>query len=208
MDIYVSLDFTDLKRALEVASKVVQAGIKHLEVGTPLIKSQGISAIRTIKDRFPEITVFADMKTVDTGRLEATLAFNAGADIVSVLGVAPDNTILGALEAARDQDKAVLVDMIGSREPLKRAIEVKKLGARMICFHTGIDEGTIAENVEFLKNVKSKLANIRIGAAGGITVDTILHIKPYVDFVHIGRAIAKAEDPYSSAIRFIKTVEG
>jgi len=207
LDIYVSLDFTDLEKALEIASKVVRAGIKHLEVGTPLIKSRGISAITTVKKRFPGVTVFADMKTADTGRLEASMAFDAGADIVSVLGVASDSTIAEALEVASDRGKTILVDMIGLKKPVERAIEVKKIGAKMICFHTGIDEGTIVENTELLRDAKSRLVNVLVGAAGGITVDTITQIKPYVDFVHVGRAITKAEDPYSSAVSFIKAVE-
>ncbi len=207
MDIYVSLDLIDIEKALEIASKVVRAGIRHLEVGTPLIKSRGISAVTTVKKRFPGITLFADMKIVDTGRLEASMAFDAGADIVSVLGVASDNTISEALDSARDRGKTILVDMIGSKEPVERAVEVRKIGVKMICFHTGIDEGTIAENMKLLRDAKNRLVNVLVGAAGGITVDTITRIKPYVDFVHVGRAITKANDPYSSAVAFIKAAE-
>ena len=38
---------------------------------------------------------------MDAGEHEANLAFNAGADIVTVLGVAHDETIRGVVRAAR-----------------------------------------------------------------------------------------------------------
>ena len=43
----------------------------------------------------------ADLKIMDAGEHEANLAFNAGADIVTVLGVAHDETIRGVVRAAR-----------------------------------------------------------------------------------------------------------
>ena len=44
--------------------------------------------------------------------MEASLAFQAGVDIVTVLGLAPDSTILGALESARTYQKQVMLDMM------------------------------------------------------------------------------------------------
>jgi 3-hexulose-6-phosphate synthase len=49
-----------------------------------------------VKAAYPDKLVFADMKTMDAGELEADLAFNAGADIMTVLGSAGDSTIAGA----------------------------------------------------------------------------------------------------------------
>ena len=45
----------------------------------------------------PTATLLADLKIVDAGELEAQIGFDAGADIVTVLGVAHDVTIQGAL---------------------------------------------------------------------------------------------------------------
>ncbi len=49
--------------------------------------------------------VFADLKTMDAGEPEAEIAFEAGADLVSVLGSADDSTIAGAVKAACADDK-------------------------------------------------------------------------------------------------------
>ena len=64
----------------------------------PLIKQQGLSVVTNVKAAYPDKLVFADMKTMDAGELEADLAFNAGADIMTVLGSAGDSTIAGAVK--------------------------------------------------------------------------------------------------------------
>jgi len=66
----VALDFINASRAMTVARESVQAGADWLEIGTPLIKSEGMQIIRQIREEFPDITLVADMKTMDTGALE------------------------------------------------------------------------------------------------------------------------------------------
>ncbi len=57
----LALDFVDLHRAVLVAEKAVPAGVDWLEAGTPLIKSEGLDAVRDLKRRFPALTIVADM---------------------------------------------------------------------------------------------------------------------------------------------------
>ncbi|MHC5039293.1 MAG: orotidine 5'-phosphate decarboxylase / HUMPS family protein, partial [Planctomycetota bacterium] len=45
----VALDFVNLKRALKVARESVEGGADILEAGTPLIKSEGLDAVRALK---------------------------------------------------------------------------------------------------------------------------------------------------------------
>ncbi len=52
-----------------------------------MVKSAGIAAVTAIKAAHPDKLVFADLKTADAGELEAELAFEAGADLVTVMGV-------------------------------------------------------------------------------------------------------------------------
>ena len=82
----VALDFVNLKRALKVAQQAVPAGVDWLEVGTPLIKSEGVESIRVLRKNFPHIPLVADLKIMDVGRVEAEIAFKAGADMVCVMG--------------------------------------------------------------------------------------------------------------------------
>jgi 3-hexulose-6-phosphate synthase/6-phospho-3-hexuloisomerase len=66
----VALDFVDLPRALAVAAEAVAGGADWVEAGTPLIKSEGLRAVRELKQAFPDRLIVADMKTMDAGRTE------------------------------------------------------------------------------------------------------------------------------------------
>ncbi|MHC4453378.1 MAG: orotidine 5'-phosphate decarboxylase / HUMPS family protein, partial [Planctomycetota bacterium] len=81
----VALDFINLKRAVNIAKEAVEAGVDWIEAGTPLIKSEGLDSVRVLRKEFPTITIVADMKTMDAGRLEMETAAKAGADIAVVM---------------------------------------------------------------------------------------------------------------------------
>ena len=72
--VQVALDFVDLPRALQVAREAVAGGVDWVEAGTPLIKAEGLAAVRALKAEFPDRTVVADMKTMDAGRTEVEYA--------------------------------------------------------------------------------------------------------------------------------------
>ncbi|RCV64579.1 3-hexulose-6-phosphate synthase, partial [Methanophagales archaeon] len=97
----VALDLLELKRALEIGKESLEGGANWLEVGTPLIKSEGMNAIRTFRVAFPDVTLVADMKTMDTGAIEVEMAAKSGASVVSILAVADDAVIEEAIKSAR-----------------------------------------------------------------------------------------------------------
>ncbi|MBE3068519.1 MAG: orotidine 5'-phosphate decarboxylase, partial [Chloroflexi bacterium] len=94
----LALDFLDLPRALDVAAEAVLGGVDWLEAGTPLIKSEGLEAVRQLKRRWPDHTIVADLKTMDAGRFEMESAAKAGARVAGVLGAASDSTISECVE--------------------------------------------------------------------------------------------------------------
>ena len=58
----MALDFENLDDALAVSKKVAPF-VDILEAGTPLIKSEGIRAIRALKEAHPDKLVCADLKS-------------------------------------------------------------------------------------------------------------------------------------------------
>ena len=74
----LALDFVDLSRALRVAAMAVPEGIDIVEAGTPLIKSEGLDAVRELRKAFPDKAILADLKTADAGRIEMECAAKAG----------------------------------------------------------------------------------------------------------------------------------
>ncbi|HHF58600.1 MAG TPA: bifunctional hexulose-6-phosphate synthase/ribonuclease regulator, partial [Thermoplasmatales archaeon] len=164
----VALDLINGHRAIQIAKEAVEGGADWLEAGTPLIKSEGLEIVRKLKKEFPDKTIVADMKTMDTGALEVEIASKAGADVVCILGVADDETIKEAVRASRKYGTKVMVDVIGVDNKVKRAKELEKLGVDYICVHVGIDEQMRGENpIEITKEIVKNI-DIPVAIAGGL----------------------------------------
>ena len=99
--------------------------IDIIEIGTPLIIKEGLKSVLKIKKKFPKQTVLADLKIMDAGLLEAQIGFDAGADIVTVLGLASTKTLNGVKQAAVKNEKEVMVDMINHPCPEKNGMSLK-----------------------------------------------------------------------------------
>ena len=82
----------------------------------------------------------ADLKTIDVGRIEVEMATKSGADIITVLLLADNSTIIDSVKAARKYGAKIMVDLINHPEPVKRAKEVEKMGVDHLCVHVGIDQ--------------------------------------------------------------------
>jgi 3-keto-L-gulonate-6-phosphate decarboxylase len=82
----------------------------------------------------------ADMKTMDAGSYEAALAFEAGADVVTVLGCADDETVRGAVREANRAGRFVAADLIAVPNQVQRAQQLEQLGVHYIGIHTGLDQ--------------------------------------------------------------------
>lgn len=135
----VALDIMQVGRSVPIAKEAVEGGADWIEAGTPLIKSGGADAIRILRKEFPDRKIVADTKTMDVGAFEVEIAAKAGADIITVLGLADDSTISEAVSAGRKYGAEIMVDMINVPDKTSRSKEVETLGASYICLHMGID---------------------------------------------------------------------
>ena len=199
----LALDHENLARALKVAKEAMAGGVDWIEAGTPLIKSEGLNAVRALRREFPSATIVADMKIIDAGRLETECAVKAGADIVHVLGPASDATVIECIEAARRYDAKIAVDLLGleSRERIvQRAKEVELMGAFSVCIHTPIDMQMQAElPFDDLKAVASAVS-IPVAVAGGINSETAVDaIEAGASIIIVGGAITKSPDAQRAA---------
>ncbi len=206
----VALDFTDLDTAIRVGEMAIEGGCDILEAGTPLIKSIGIESVRKLRHAFPRTQIVADMKIIDAGRIEARLAAEAGADIITVLGVADDSTIKDVISEAKSHGVSVCGDLITIKDPVKRAIELESLGIDMVCVHIGVDVQkargiTVKELINEIRLI-SRSVSIPVCVAGGINSDIV---KDLLDagakVIIVGSAITTAPNP-REATRVIKEI--
>jgi 3-hexulose-6-phosphate synthase/6-phospho-3-hexuloisomerase len=191
----VALDFYNLSRALTVAEEAVAGGAHWIEAGTPLIKSEGLEAVRQLRARFPNHTIIADMKTMDAGRTEVELASKAGANIVGVLGAASDSTIRESVEVARNYGCRIIADMIGVADAVERAKEVVALGVDYVGIHIAIDEQMRGVSpFEVLARV-TRAVDVPVAVAGGIHSENVAQaIEAGAKIIIVGGAITKATD--------------
>jgi 3-hexulose-6-phosphate synthase/6-phospho-3-hexuloisomerase len=204
----LALDFVDLKRAVKNAEAAVAGGADWLEAGTPLIKSEGLEAVRELRRRFPQATIVADMKIMDAGRIEVEAAAKAGANIVDVLGAASDATIRECVEAGRNYGARIVVDLIAVKDPLSRAKEVEGFGAHMVTVHCSIDEQMEGKDPFETLRAVAQSVSVPVGVAGGINSETAaLALEAGAAFVIVGGAITKAVDPKEAASTIKKAME-
>jgi len=191
----VALDVLELKRALQIAQESIDGGADWIEVGTPLIKSEGMQAIRSMRDRFPDSIIIADMKVADTGTLEVEMAAKAGASIVCVLGDADDSVIAESVRAARLYGIRIMADLINVKDPINRAPELEAMGVDIICAHVGIDQQMMGKNSIELLTALSGLIHVPLAVAGGIGRESAGEaIKCGADIVIVGGWIVRSAD--------------
>ena len=193
----------DLRSALDMLS-AVHPFVDIIEVGTPLVFRAGMAAVRRIRELYPQLTLVADLKIMDAGRAEADIAFCAGADVVTVMALAADATIAGALESARSYNKRAMADMMQVADTRSRALELVELGCDLLCLHTAHDQqAALGSPFAQLADLRDALPSTGLAIAGGVklpALSQILPLKPQV--IIVGSAITAAADPRESAMQF------
>ncbi len=204
----MALDLLELDRSIQIAKEAALGGADWIEAGTPLIKSEGMDAVREMKKALSGVKIVADMKTVDTGAMEVEMAAKAGADIVAMLASSDDSTIADAMRAARKYGVKLMMDLLTVPDPVKRSIELDALGVDYICVHVGIDQQmTGKDTIDFLKEIV-KVVKTPVAAAGGIdSVTGARAIASGAAIVIVGGSIVRSADVTASARKLREAID-
>ena len=204
----VALDLVHSDRALAIATEAVKGGADWIEVGTPLIKSEGMDVVRALKAAFPGNIIVADMKTIDVGGMEVEMAAKSGAGVVVILGLSSDPTITEAVLSARQYGSKVMVDLFNVADKPARAAELEKMGVDYICVHVGVDEQMVGGSPLSELSSVAEAVSIPVAAAGGINSETAAEVvKAGASIVIVGGAITKARDAADAASKVIEAME-
>jgi 3-keto-L-gulonate-6-phosphate decarboxylase len=139
----ISVDVPTIELGLSVAVAALAGGVNIVEMGTPLLKNQGIANVApAFRRKFPEALLLADLKTMDGGAFEARAVYTGGGNIVDFLALAGVDTakaICGVRDELRRSDPAlarlVFTDiMVPHQGPARQAADV---ALRMI--EAGVD---------------------------------------------------------------------
>jgi 3-keto-L-gulonate-6-phosphate decarboxylase len=142
----------------------------------------------------PGTWVHADLKTADDAVTEVTLALDAGAWSVSVLGLASDTTIEAAVRTAHARSGEVVVDLMLTTAA-RRADLAARLDPRVrLAAHVGKDDQAVGVDVRAMLGTWS--AGRRLAVAGGLGLGDVPSLRDVPDLrLVVGSAVTKAHHP-------------
>lgn len=196
------LDNPDLTASLAAAQKA-QSQVDVIEVGTILAVENGMQAVRIMKSLFPDHIVLADIRIIKAGGKLAKLAFDSGADWVTVMSDASNDTIEAVVKEAKSRENKDVQIEINRSFTDEQADYWRSLGITQLIYHRSnevVDEEEkwSPQVIERLKGLAEK--GFQLSITGGLAVDEIKLFKDVPVYCFIaGRRIANAEDPLSAA---------
>lgn len=205
----LALDTYDLPSALGPLQQAADH-IDIIEVGTILCLAEGMSAVRVIRSLFPEKTILADVRIAEAGGIIAKMAFEAGADWVSVVSGAAPETAEVVYDVARQHAGDVQIEL-SDGWTWALAERWREIGIDQAIIHRSRDaeaQGTLAWGADDLDNIQ-RLAGMgyRVTVAGSVNVADIPAFAGIPVHIFIaGRAIRDADDPAHAAAAFQKAI--
>jgi len=207
----IAIDAPDLGVVEKVLKNVPKNDHLIIEAGTPLIKRYGLSVISKIRELRKDAFIVADLKTLDTGNLEARMAAD---NLVCGLlrdGLAPIAPIEKFIEEARKVGIYSIIDTLNMDNPAK-LIAALKNKPDIVELHRGIDtESHSAEhawgNIHDIKKAAGG-KKLLVAVAGGVKVENVeTALKGGADILVVGRSITNAKDIEGESRRFLQAMK-
>lgn len=171
----IALDQTDLKSGVEVAAAAANA-VDIMEIGTILAFAAGMEAVSTIRKNHPKHIVVCDLKTTDGGAILAKMAFDAGADWLTVSAAAHIATIAACKKVADEYDNREIQIEIYGNWTLDDARDWVKLGIKQAIYHRSRDaelagKGWTEEDLQKMRALSD--IGLELSITGGIVPEDI-----------------------------------
>ena len=135
--IQIALDQTNLKDALVVANNV-ESFVDVIEIGTILAFAEGMNAVSTLRRNHLSHIIVCDMKTTDGGAILSKMAFEAGADWITVSAAAHIATITACKKVADEFKREIQIELYGNWT-LDDAQRWVDLGIKQAIYHRSRD---------------------------------------------------------------------
>jgi 3-hexulose-6-phosphate synthase len=206
--IQIALDYTTVDEALAMAKIGIEAGVDWLEVGTPLIISQGLAPIGDMVRAFPGYPVLADYKTMDSGGKNVHRTKTHGGHLMTVCANAPDETIRSAIEASNVAGVWVVADTIGVKQQVLRAQQCAEWGVHMVYLHYGADQRAAdasRDSTQWLDEVLSAVS-VPVGVGCFGVEDAVHAVERGAELVAIGHPLISDANPLEELRRFVAEV--
>jgi 3-keto-L-gulonate-6-phosphate decarboxylase len=192
MKLHVSFDMADLAKAHSIAQQIAEH-ITTVHIGSLLLYSHGIEAIKSFKASFPHLEIIVDSKIIDRAKEATSIIMGAGADWTTVMAGAPKEIIHSACAAAHNENKNIFIDLLDSCSLGQSALEAQSMGGDALIFHgpySNSSDPILIDNWNMVRN--NTTLPIFIATSRSI-LDTALNLNP--DGVIVSKLITESENP-------------
>ena len=172
--IQIALDQTNLTDAVAVASNV-HSYVDVIEVGTILAFAEGMNAVSTLRKNHPDHILVCDMKTTDGGAILSRMAFEAGADWITVSAAAHIATIEACKKVADEFSGEIQIEIYGNWT-MEDAQAWVDLGITQAIYHRSRDAelaGIGWTDADISKMRQLSELGIKLSITGGIVPEDI-----------------------------------
>ena len=204
MSAQLQLVYDHGKRHEVIAGANEMAGhVDIIEIGYPELITFGLDVVKEIHEAHPDLKLCVDAKVFHGGSGVTRRCFEAGASIVTVLGMAPNPVIQQMVRHAREYGGKIMCDVDGIKRVGKRVAEVDALGVDYVSIASGFlveheydlnkpDHGSIFQvrPLELAGAVKRNLIHAQLAIGTGINesnIDLVMKLNPSI--VMVGRGI-------------------
>ncbi len=204
----IALDSVELETALLDAANIA-AHVDIIEVGTVLAFSKGSEALDQLRALYPKHILVCDMKLLDAGETLAHMAFEHGANYITVGAAAHIATVQAAKAVADEFNGEVQIELFGKWD-MDDAKAWLDSGITQAIYHRSKDAQSAGQNwsEQDLKTM-SQLSELgfELSITGGIVPEDIhlfknINAKAFI----AGRALAN-KDGISIAKHFHQEIE-
>lgn len=207
MKLQVAFDHTDLEACITIAHK-----IEHLcdqfEIGSLLLHTHGIAAVKTFKDIFHQKTIIADTKIVERGKDIAQLYFDAGADCITVMAGTHQQIIHTVGSVAQNNGKQVMLDLFDTNLLGQAAMDAKSLGMHALVFHQPLEQRA-TQNTWYDKwDIVRGNTTLPVFIGSEVSKETIhemLEVKP--DGLILQGSVTQSKNPEAELLFFKETID-
>jgi 3-hexulose-6-phosphate synthase len=175
MKLQISFDIIDLDKALELAKQVAHH-TDILEVGSLLLYTHGVEAIKKFRAAFPSVVLIADVKIVDRAKDTVAVMSKAGADWITVMAGTQKEIIHSACSTAHSMDTKVMIDLLDASSPGQSALEAKSFGGDALVFTSLVSDEDFHIFIDHWTMVKQN-TTIPVYLSGRVTNQILANIE-------------------------------
>lgn len=201
----LALDLTNLDEAIEIANKA-HSEVDIIEVGTVLAIESGLDSVRQMRKALPDSKILADIRIIKAGGKLAAMAYEAGADIVTIISDSTKETFEAVVEQKKKASHREVLIEINDNYTDDMLNLWKEYDLMHLIYHRGSEITSTHETwseVDFNEIKRLNDLGFKVYVTGGIGIDEIaLFENVPVECFIIGRTIANADDPKVAAKDF------